>query len=329
MNTQDDALSAGCARLLCASQWTPDQSAVGALLARRGEWLQRTGRSGVRTALLYSSGWLVQWHEGAHSAVEAEWERVRADPHYRNARLLHRSRGAASLHEAVQLASLHDADRSTDVARRLHALAREHEEGWAAEPAQVWQALSAPCQLGRIGTLGFVARRDVVAVAAQDNEAVELVRLLAQERGVRMAYQRYAGSDLGRGDVGAAYADVPLDATVVTRVQALPRRALAPGVLLLGLRHVERLLVLLGSDGSRSRVLLGEVAQFLRALPRLPEVQLVCRCPHALAQAEALLATFPQLRPTFVDAPATARAGVALVADLLGGSAPPSVALPR
>jgi hypothetical protein len=328
MKTQDHAPAAGCARLLCASQWTPDQSAVGALLARRGEWLQRAGRSGVRTALLYSAGWLVQWHEGAHSAVEAEWERVRADPRYRNARLLHRSRGAASLHDPVQLASLHDADRPTDVARRMHALSREHEEGWSAEPMQVWQALSSPCQLGRIGTLGFVARRDVVAVAAQDNEAVELVRLLAQERGVRMAYQRYAGSNLERADVGAAYADVPMDATVVTRVQALPRRALAPGVLLLGLRHVEQLLVLLGSDGSRSRVLLGEVEQLLRALPRSPQVQLVCRCPQALAQAAASLATVPQLRLSLVEAPATARAGVALMADLLDGNASQSERLP-
>ena len=95
--------------------------------ARRG--LQRAGRS-VRTALLYSAGWLVQWHEGAHSAVEAEWgaraqvTRVTAMRACCNA-----SRGAASLQDPVQLASLHDADRSTDVARRMHALSREHEEG--------------------------------------------------------------------------------------------------------------------------------------------------------------------------------------------------------
>ena len=320
----DDGESAGsrCMRLLVASQWAPGQSAVGALLARRREWLQRAGQSGVRTALLYASGWLVQWHEGSEGAVAAEWQRVRDDPLLRNARLLHSSAGPAVLQAPVQLTSLHGLETPADVARRLHALAHEQEQGWVADPAHIWQALGAPCRLGRVGVLGRVGPRELLAVAGEDNEAVDLVRLLAQDHGVPVAYQRYADDNLERRDVGAAYADVPREGNRVTRVQALPRRALVGGApLLLGVSQIDRLLVMLGADGRRGRALLAEIAQLLHTLRRPPEVQLVCRCPGALRHATDALDRVPGLRYAIVAAPGTARFGADLAEEMLDAGA--------
>ena len=320
-----DSAGLRCSRLLAASQWTPGQSAVGALLARRREWRQRAGQSGVRTALLYASGWLVQWHEGSDSAVAAEWQRLRADPLLRNAHLLHSSTGPGVLREPVQLTSLHAPETPGDVAHRLHALAREQEQGWQAEPAQIWQALGAPCRLGRVGVLGRVGPRELLAVAGEDNEAVDLVRLLAQDHGVQVAYQRYADCNLERRDVGGAYADVPRAGNRVTRVQVLPRRALENGALLRGVAHIDRLLVMLGADGRRGRAMLAEVAQLLHTLPRAPEVQLVCRCPGALRHATNALDRVPGLRYSIVAAPGTARFGADLASGMLDAGARESV----
>lgn len=270
-----------CARLLFASQWLTEGSAIQAMLSRRAEWVQRTQASGVRTALLYASSWLVQWHEGPVAAVQAEWERVRSHPLLRAARVLHRSSGAPALAEPVQLASLHASESPGDVARRLRAIERENGQGWAADPAGVWQALCAPCQLRPAGNIGFLDRRDLLAVVSEDNEAVDLARLLATEQELPLAYQRYAGSELHRGDVGTAFLDLSLDGGPATRLHALPRRALAGGLAMLGLRDVRTLLLLLGSDGERSAALLAQVERVLPALPRPPVVLVASRCPYA------------------------------------------------
>jgi hypothetical protein len=312
---------ASCARMLVASLWSPGDSAVGALLAERWEWLLRAKATGVRSALLHTAGWRIHWHEGSDAAVDAEWQRVRADPRLRNPRLLHRSHGAGLLCEPVQVASLHDASSPTDVARRLHVLQREQDHGWDADPVQMWQALGAPCQLGQVGAAGAVGRREVLAVAGESHEATELARLLAQQRGQPLAYQRLAGSDFTRADVGAAYLDLPLSATATARVQCLPRRSLAGGVLMLGLRHVEHLVLLIGRDGGRVRALLADAALLLQSLPMPPRVTLLCRCPLLRTHAQAALAQLPPEVLSFVDADGSARAGLVLVEESLRASA--------
>jgi hypothetical protein len=321
LTNEGHAADLGCTRLLVASRWTPGPSAVGALLASRQEWLRRAGQTGVRTALLYASGWLVQWHEGSVAAVASEWQRLRADPQQRNARLLHSSTGPAVLRQAVQVISLHAPETPTDVARRLHAVARDHEQGWSIAPAQIWQALGAPCRLGRVDARGRVAPRELLAVAGEKNEAVDLVRLLAQHHRVQVAYQRHADGNLERGDVGAAYADVPRAGARITRMQALPRQALESGALLLGVAHIDRLLVLLGVDGRRGRALLAEVARLLHTLERAPEIQLVCPCPDVLRHATDALDQVPGLRYSIIAAPGGARLGAEVASAMLDAGA--------
>jgi hypothetical protein len=290
-----EADAADCTRLMCASQWFPLDSAVSALLAGRKSFLQRHERTGLRTGLLFASGWLVRWYEGTDAAVEEELERLQSDPHVHGLRLLHRSQGAGLLREGVQFATLHGGDDIEVVARRLRGVARERTQGWDAEPAEIWQALAAPCLLEHPGSLGFVGRRDVVAIASEDNQAYESVRVLARANRLRVAYQRFAGSELERADLGAAYVDLPLENSVVTRVHALPRRALATSVSMVGLRNVQCLLVLLGSREPRAQALLAEARELLASLPSPPAVVVAGRGSVTREEARDILGDAPML----------------------------------
>lgn len=299
-------------RLLCATHRAPAGSAVEALLAQRAPLLQRANSTGVQTALLFTAGWLVHWLEGPHEAVHEAWEQLSRKSGARRPILLHRSRGPSTLGEPVQIASL-QAERGSDVARRLHSIAREHEEGWTAEPLEIWQALSAPCLNQGNGSLGFVGRRQVLAVASDDNEAVDLVRSVALHAGALVAYQRYAGSELQRGDVGAAYADLASTLTTTIRVQALSRRALAAGVRLLGLGHVERLVLLVGTERTRARAVLTEAARLLRTLAHPPVIHLVSPCDATRELAAGALQALAAAQHVVVEVSSCASATVSSV----------------
>lgn len=303
---------AACSRLLCATHRPPTGSAVEALLAQRAPLLQRAAATGVQTALLFTAGWLVHWLEGPHEAVNEAWEQISRQAGARRPILLHRSRGPSGLGEPVQIASL-QAEHGSDVARRLHAIAREHEEGWAAEPLEIWQALSAPCLLAGNGSLGFVGRRQVLALASDDNEAVDLVRSVAHHAGARVAYQRYAGSELQRGDVGAAYADLAGTLTTAIRVQALSRRALAAGVRMLGMGHVERLVLLVGRERTRARAVLTETARLLRTLDHPPVIHLVSPCDATRELAAGALRALAAAQHVVVEASSSASATLSCV----------------
>lgn len=317
MKESDPPGDPACTRLLCASQWAPDGSAIQAMLAWRQHWLQHAETTGMRTALLFVAGWLVQWHEGAPEVVDAQWQHLRQGSPERAPRLLHRSEGAATLLAGVQVASLHGAEGTSDVARRLRAIEREGQQGAAQEPLELWQALCAPCQLAPPGSLGFADRHDMVAVASEDNEGVDLLRQVAQDRGLRIAYQRYAGTDLARGDVGASYLDVAEEGGAVTRLHALPRRALVATVPLLGLRDVRTMVLLLGSNMARADVLLQDARRLLEVLPRPPAVVVACSCPHVRGMAVLALAGVAGAQVVDVQAGDAGRSCAALVSDLV------------
>lgn len=317
MDALDPLDVAACTRLVCASQWAPQGSAIQAMLAWRQHWLQHAERTGMRTGLLYVAGWLVQWHEGTAEVVDAQWLHLREDARERAARLLHRSEGAATLLAGVQVVSLHASEGPSDVARRLRAIEREGQQGATAEPVDLWQALCAPCQLGRPGSLGFAGRCDMVAVASEDNEGVDLLRQVAQDRGLRIAYQRYAGTDLTRADVGASYLDVALEGSAVTRLHALPRRSLVASVPMLGLRDVKTLVLLLGSNMVRAETLLQDARRLLEVLPRPPAVVVACSCPHVRGMAVLALAGVAGAQVVDVQGGDAGRSCAALVSDLV------------
>lgn len=326
MKPRDPQGDPACIRLLCASQWSPEGSAIQAMLAQREHWLRHAHVTGLRTALLYVAGWLVQWHEGTAEAVDEQWRQLRDGSAGRAVRLLHRSEGPSVLQAGVQVTSLHAAEGPADVARRLRSVERESQEA-PLEPVDLWHALCAPCQLGRPGSLGF-ARRDMVAVASEDNEAVDLLRVLAQDRGLRIAYQRYAGTDLRRADVGASYLDVALEENAVTRVHALPRRSLVASVPMLGLRDVKVMVLLLGTNMERASTLLDEAKRLLTVLPRPPAVVVACTDPQVRGLAQMAIGEVPGAQVVDIENRTPGRGCAELVSQLValreGGLRPAS-----
>lgn len=305
--------------MVSASHWPREGSAVEALLHLRPRLLQQARANGARTALLSSHDWLVQWHEGEAAAVTAQREMVQAELRLDAPRLLHGSLGTASLPEPVQIASLQGADQAADLARRLQFLERQHEQGWDAEPVEIWQALCAPCQLGGWKP-ALVARREVLALVSEDNDAAEVLRSLAARSGARVVYQRYAGSDVQRRDLGAAYMDVEAGGSAVTRVQALSRRALASGIELLGLRQLDRLVVLLNPQAVGEPALLEEIARLAARLPARPLVHLVSPCPAMRAWGTQVLRGASGLPVLPLAAPHSGPAAVQAVADLIAAA---------
>jgi hypothetical protein len=269
--------------MLGATEWSQPGSAVEALLRLRPKLLEQALANGVRTALLSSQGWLVQWHEGPAAAITAQRDAMQAGFGLASPRLLHGSHGPGTLAEPVQLASLQMSDPNGDMIRRLQYLQRQHEQGWDAEPVDVWRSLCAPCQLPGAWRPGLVGAREVVALVSDDNEAVDLLRGLANQCGARVAYQRYAGSDLQRRDVGAAYMDLEAGASMLTRVQALSPRALGTGADLLGLRRIDRFVLLVNPQSAQHSSLVQDVARMVRRLPARPWVHLMCPCPASRA----------------------------------------------
>jgi hypothetical protein len=303
--------------MLCASQWRQGGSAVEALLRLRPKLLQQAIDNGARTALLSSQGWLVQWHEGTPVAVAAQRDATQAAFALQAPRLLHGSHGAGHLSEPVQLAALQMADPAGDMIRRLQYLQRQHEEGWDAQPVDVWRSLCAPCQLPGSWRPGLVGAREVVALVSDDNDAVELLRGFSIEFGARLAYQRYAGSDLQRRDVGAAYMDVEGSGGALTRVHALSPRALGSGVDLLGMDRIDRFVLLVNPQSAQYSSLLGDVARMVGRLPSRPWVHVMCPCPASRASAAQQLRAACGVAVLPVDAPCLGYPAVQALHDVL------------
>jgi hypothetical protein len=292
-------------RMLCASEWRHSGSAVEALLRLRPTLLQQAIANGARSALLSSQGWIVQWHEGSAVAVTAQRDATQAAFGLAPARLLHGSHGPAHLAEPVQVASLQMSDPAGDMIRRLQYLERQHEQGWEAQPVDIWRSLCAPCQFPGAWRPGLVGAREVVALVSDDNDAVELLRSLAAELGARVAYQRYAGSDLQRRDVGAAYMDLEAGGAILTRVQALSPRAVGNGVDLLGIDRIDRFVLLVNPQSAQHSTLLMEVARMVGHLASRPWVHVMCPCPASRASAAQQLRASCGVAVLPVDAPCT------------------------
>jgi hypothetical protein len=303
--------------MLGASEWRQPGSAVEAMLRLRPRLLQQAIANGVRTALLSSQGWLVQWHEGPAAAITTQRDAMQAEFGLASPRLLHGSHGPGVLTEPVQLASLQMSDPHGDMLRRLQYLQRQHEDGWDAEPMQVWQSLCAACQLPGAWRPGLVGAREVVALVSEDNEAVELLRGLASEFGARVAYQRYAGSDLQRRDVGAAYVDIEAGAALRTRVQALSPRALGTGIQLLGLGRIDRFVLLVNPQSAQHSSLLADVARLVSRLPARPWMHLMCPCPASRAWATQELRAACGAAVLPLDAPCSGYPAVDALHELL------------
>ena len=276
-------------RLMIASECRMTGSVVEQLLGLRAEICRFNASRGVRTAIWYSAGWFLQWHEGPLAAIDQVWTLSAAHPGHSGQRLIHRSQGPAGLAGRLHLSTAHNRDTPADVARRIHRMERERELGWTAEPLEIWQHLSAPCLAQELGAVAAVARGHVVAVTSESTESVDLVKAIAERRRADVTYQRFADGDLRSGDIGAAYVDVA-DGGQMTRVQALSRRALANGMVRVGLQRTQCLVLLLGDRPGAAAKLAGSVAELLAEMDVRPAVRLLGPSGDACGEAGSALA---------------------------------------
>jgi hypothetical protein len=273
-------------RLMGASVCRMPGSVVEQLLGMRAGICRLNARTGVRTALLYSSGWFLQWHEGTQDAVDDVWRRALAHPGHAHARVIHRSEGAPGLTEPLHIASLHNRDKPTDVARRLLRVEREHELELDSEPAEIWHVLSAPCMLEPADTALSVARRNVVAVTSEYTESVDLIKVIADRSRAPVSYQRFASGDAG--EAGAAYVDVA-GSGYMTRLQALSRRALDNSMIRLSLCGMQSLVLLTGHRPHHASRLATAVVGLLEGMAVRPNVRVIGTCAQTRAEAVNVL----------------------------------------
>jgi hypothetical protein len=305
----------GVSRLMGASVCRMPGSVVEQLLAMREGICRLNTRVGLRTALLYSSGWFLQWHEGSAEAVDEVWNRSLTHPGHAHPRLIHRSVGPATLAETLHIATLHNGDKPSDVARRLYGIEREHELGWSAEPAEIWQMLSAPCMLQPPDAALSAARRHVVAVTSEFTESVDLIKVVADRCHAPVTYQRFASGDVRAGEAGAAYVDVA-GTGHMTRLQALSRRALDNNMIKLSLENMQCMVLLTGTRPHHAARLAGAVAGLLQGMPVRPAVRVIGPCAQTRQQASEALLSLVGLDIAEVD-PGSARMPVEAVLDAI------------
>lgn len=226
---------------------------------------------GLRTALLYSGGWFVQWHEGPADAIDRTWAISRAHPGHYHPRAVHRSQGVGALHEPVQVTALVGPDKPTDIARKLYDLDAYQKE-LALEPVDIWRRLAAP-PAGRF--LGAAAgEHRVIAVVSEFTESVEVVKALAEHFRVPMNYMRFAGPDTHIADVGAAYVDLGWQGGR-TRVQALSPLVLRFGIARLSLSRLDSVVLLANRRADSAAALAGAASPFIAGFRPEPAVHVL------------------------------------------------------
>ncbi len=265
-------------RVICASLALVNGSVMEELLAMRELVSSFNVAVGVRSALLYSSGWFFQWYEGPAEGVEKALRVAQSDKRHGRMRVLHRSVGAATLDEPLQIATTQSLDKPTDVARRLFRLQQGQALEVSAQPHELWMQLVAPpCRPGPDRAESALVQRHVVAVTSGNSGAVDLVRSIGQRVGVPVTYQRFATGAPRAADVGAVYVDLP-GSFQVMRLQALSRRSLSHAMVRLMLSDVQCVLLLLGEHVDSSRALAGDVGSLLQRLALRPSLRLAGNC---------------------------------------------------
>ncbi len=261
-------------RVICASLALVHGSVMEELLAMREEVCALNSACGVRSAVLYSSGWFFQWHEGPVAGVERMLQIAKADQRHDRMRILHRSLGEATLSETLQIATTHNLDKPTDVARRLFRLNQAQALEGAAQPHELWMQLAAPPAQPGPGNAGSaLVQSHVVAVTSGNSGAVDLVRSIGQRAGAPVTYQRFATGVPRTTDVGAVYVDLP-GSFHVMRLQALSRRSLSHPMVSLLMRDVQCVLLMLDDRADSNRALVNDVDALLQRLALRPSLRL-------------------------------------------------------
>ncbi|MCM2253813.1 MAG: BLUF domain-containing protein [Ramlibacter sp.] len=247
------------ARLMYASQANVQGSIYAVMERIRASAVRHNEPAGVATALLYQSGWFVQWKEGAGEALLRIMHRVEADPRHHSLRIVHSSRGPRLLDGPWSTAVVHCNEAHADMAQRVDALRHELDNGRQYSPQTVWRRLSTPMRHpGAAPGAGPDAFQRVLICAAEGMGPFHLVHWLGRCQGEEVVHRRFAGAY--EWDVGTDYVDFEEEGRVL-RVIAMARHGLALPLTRAFIPDYSHVVLVLSGDPERDCPLFERVAQ--------------------------------------------------------------------
>jgi hypothetical protein len=214
---------------------------------------------GVHTALLYQSGWFLQWKEGPGDALLQLMARVEADPRHTALRIVHSSRGPRLLEGPWSMAIVQCTDPPTEMAQRVMELRHAMDAGRQYAPPTVWRRLSTPMRhpgAARQADPDAFQRGRVCSAAGM--LSFDLVNWLARREKQEVVHRRFAGAQLL--DVGTDYVDFQDDERVM-RVIAMARKGLEVPLTRAFLPDYSHVVLLLSGDAQRDKALVHRVAE--------------------------------------------------------------------
>lgn len=296
-SSQDE--SATVARIMYASQSTVTTSVYAEMERIRAAAVRHNEPLGVATALLYQSGWFVQWKEGPGSALLRVMDRVAGDPRHHSMRIVHSSRGPRLLSGPWSMAIVQCDESPSDMSRRVLELRRAMEHGVQYPPPAVWRRLSTPMQHpGAARQADPDAFQRVMVCSSEGVAAFEMAQWLAHWTGEELVHRRFAGAQFL--DVATDYVDFTHGDRVL-RVVAMARNGLQLPLTRAFLPDYSHVILLLGDDDQRNLALMQRVIQACQGLVSPPAMlgvasvaerhdqpyALARRCGHIYLQAEA------------------------------------------
>jgi hypothetical protein len=247
------------ARVVYASQACIEGSVYAEMERIRASAVRHNEPAHVNTALLYQSGWFVQWKEGPGDALLRIMDRVAADRRHAGLRIVHTSRGPRLLAGPWSMAIVQADDDPDEMAARVSEVRHAMELGAPLSPPAVWRRLSTPMRhpgAARQADPDAFQRILVCSSAGQDSFA--LVRWLAAGQGQEVVHRRFAGAiDL---DVGTDYVDFSEEDRVL-RVIAMARNGLLLPLTRAFVPDYSHVVLLLAGDSERDHALVLKAAR--------------------------------------------------------------------
>ncbi|MGZ5195804.1 MAG: BLUF domain-containing protein, partial [Ramlibacter sp.] len=256
------------ARIVYASQSRISGSVYAEMERIRGAAMQHNPPLGVHTALLYQSGWFVQWKEGPGDAMVSLMARVARDPRHHSLRVIHSSHGPRLLDGPWSMAIVQRVEKPDDMTLRVLQLRDRIQAGAQYAPPAVWRQLSTPMQ---VPTAALRAEPDVfqrvLACAAFGGASMELVQWLAHHMDARIVHRRFAGSQ--DRDISTDLIDFEHDGEAL-RMVAMARAGLALPLTRAFMPDYSHVMLLLCGNIDRDLTLLKSVVSAFSALPSPP-----------------------------------------------------------
>jgi hypothetical protein len=255
----------------------------------RATALRHNPAAGVHAVLVYLSGWFIYWAEGPPATALPLVKRVALDDRHHSAQLLHRSRGARLLPNPWSMMLAGSTEAAAAVGERVARLRHELKQGRQHAPSSVLRRLAAPMRLPQAQALADPEAFHRVGLCAADSDsAFSLVRWLSHRVGQLVQHRRVAaedGRDIGMDTVDFMHGGHPC------RVNALPRQALAFGLLRVYLSDWPQMLLLFTGDTRVDLALMQRTCRACEGLSQPPQLLGVAPDPATHVQMAAVAQT--------------------------------------